>query len=135
MAIRDMPFLPVHADDVKGTVWESLAALKGAASQPHPFTVDSPGQGENPTLAAQEVRTITFHGSGEILLFNIDLPSGVTISLVLDGAPTFYSHGNEAGVLRWERGMSPFRFTSSLQAVLTNTTGAGQPYTLHASGA
>jgi hypothetical protein len=131
--IRDPPFIAVTEEDVKGTVWESLAALKGQGA--HPFTVDSPAQGENPTLAASERRTIPFSGSGEVLLFNIDLPVGVTLALVLDGATRFFSYGNEAGALRWERGTSPFRFQVSLQVVITNTTGVSASYTVHASGA
>jgi hypothetical protein len=63
------------------------------------------------------------------------LPAGVTLALSLDGVVKRYSHGNEAGVLRWEYGKSPLRFTNSLEVVVTNTTGVGQTYRLHMSGA
>jgi hypothetical protein len=121
-------------EDVKGTIWESLTALKGG-DQAHPFSVDSPTQDEPSQLFAGQTRRITYRGSGQVMLYNIDLPSGVTLALLLDGVTKRYSHGNEAGVLRWEYGKSPLRFTNSLEVVITNTTGVGQTYRLHVSGA
>lgn len=135
MAIREPVPPPVTIDDIKGTVWEGLAQLKGPVQLKRPFQIDSPGQNENPQLYAGEVRTITYKGSGELLLFNIDLPLGVTLELRLDGSTRKFSHGNESGVLRWDAGESPFRFQSSLEIVVINTTGAGQRYKTFVSGA
>ncbi len=135
MAIREPVPRPVTLDDIKGTVWEGLAQLKGPVQLKRPFQLDSPGQNENPQLFATEKRVITYKGSGEILLFNIDLPIGVTLEMSLDGAVRKYSHGNESGVLRWAAGESPFRFQSSLELVITNTTGAGARYKAFVSGA
>ena len=125
---------PLKLEDVQGTIWEGLAALKGG-DQIHPFSLDSPGQDETPQLVAGEVRRITYRGSGQVMLYNIDLPVGVTLALNLDGGTRRFSHGNEAGVLRWDFGKSPLRFTSSLEIVITNTTGVGQTYRVHVSGA
>lgn len=134
MAVREPIPPPVAAEDIKGTIWEGLAQLRGPAAAKRPFQVDSPGENENPQLYAGEKRVITYKGSGELLLFNIDLPIGVTLSMSLDGAVRKYSHGNEAGVLRWNAGESPFRFSSTLELIVTNTTGAGQMFKLHVSG-
>lgn len=135
MAIREPLPKPVTLDDIKGTVWEGLAQLKGSVQLKRPFQIDSPGQNENPQLYAGEVRTITYKGSGELLLFNIDLPLGVTLEMRLDGSVRKYSHGNESGVLRWASGESPYKFQSSLELIVTNTTGAGQRYKVYVSGA
>jgi hypothetical protein len=127
---RDPPALTL--EDVKGSVWERLASLKGGG--PHPFALDSPTQDEAAQLVAGEIRRITYRGSGEVLLYNIDLPAGVTLALYLDGAPKKSSHGNEAGTLRWSPGTSPLRFTGSLEIVVANTTAAGASYRVHISG-
>ena len=132
--IFDVNPRPLTHEDVEGTVWERLASLRGE-SQLHPFSIDGPGQDENPQLYGGEVRRIAYQGQGEVLLYNIDLPVGVTLALSLDGVVKRFSHGNEAGVLRWQHGQSPLRFTNSLQIVITNTTGAGQTYRVHVSGA
>jgi hypothetical protein len=134
MALYEADPKPLALEDVKGTIWEGLASLKGG-EQIHPFSVDSPTQDEPAQLVAGQVRRITHRGSGQVMLYNIDLPAGVTLALILDGATKRYSHGNEAGVLRWEYGKSPLRFTNSLELVVTNTTGTGQTYRLHVSGA
>lgn len=134
MAIFEPNTKPLELGDVKGTIWEGLAALKGG-EQAHPYSVDSPTQDESPQLVANQSRRIVYRGSGQVTLYNIDLPAGVTLALLLDGVTKRYSHGNEAGVLRWEYGKSPLRFTNSLEAVITNTTGVGQTYRLHISGA
>lgn len=134
MALFEANPKPLTQEDVKGSIWESLTALKGG-EQAHPFTVDSPGQDEASQLVANEARRITYRGSGQVLLYNIDLPTGVTLALSLDGVVKRYSHGNEAGVLRWEYGKSPLRFTNSLELLVTNTTGVGQTYRIHVSGA
>ena len=134
MTLYDSNPKPLTLEDVKGTVWEKLASLQGGASI-NPFSLDSPGQDEAPQLFAGEVRRITYRGVGQVMLYNLDLPAGVTLALSLDGVVKRYSHGNEAGVLRWEYGKSPLRFTNSLEVVVTNTTGVGQTYRLHISGA
>ncbi len=120
-------------EELAGTVWEGIADLAGDGA--HPFQIDSPGANDNPQLFAGERRVLTYRGSGEILLYNIHLPPGVTLSLSLDGSVKRYSHGDEAGVLRWTRKESPLRFSDSLEAVVTNTTETGQRYKLHISGA
>jgi hypothetical protein len=120
--------------DVEGTIWAQLAKLQGG-DPPHPFTLDSPAQDEPDQLVANQVRKITYRGSGRVMLYNIDLPTGVTLVLALDGVPKRWSHGNEAGVLRWEFATSPLRFTNSLEILVTNTTGVGQTYRVHVSGA
>jgi hypothetical protein len=134
MALFEADPKPLTLDDVKGSIWEGLTALK-EGQQVHPFSVDSPTQDEPPMLVAGQSRRITYRGSGQVLLFNIDLPAGVTMALFIDGVTKRFSHGNEAGVLRWEYGKSPLRFTNSLEVVVTNTTGAGQTYKVHVSGA
>ena len=134
MALFDADAKPLTIEDVKGTIWESLASLKGG-EQVHPYAVDSPTQDEPSQLVAGQTRRITYRGSGQVMLYNIDLPAGVTLALALDGVTKRYSHGNEAGVLRWEYGKSPLRFTSTLEVVVTNTTGVGQTYRVHISGA
>ena len=134
MALFDAIAKPLTAEDVKGTIWESLASLKGG-EQAHPFAIDSPTQDEPPMLVAGQTRRIAYRGSGQVMLYNIDMPAGVTMALVLDGVTKRYSHGSEAGVLRWEFGKSPLRFTSQLEVVVTNTTAAGQTYRVHVSGA
>lgn len=120
--------------DVAGTIWETLAALQGG-DQVHPFSLDSPAQDESDQLVANQTRLISYRGSGQVLLYNLDLPTGVTLSLSLDGSVKRFSHGNEAGVLRWEYGKSPLKFTNSLEIQVTNTTGVGQTYRVHVSGA
>ena len=135
MAIREVRPRAVTAEELEGTVWENIAALAGDGDRRNPFQVDSPTENENPQLTAGEKRVLTYKGSGQILLFNIDLPAGVTLSLALDGSVRRYSHGNESGVLRWSYGESPLRFTNSLEAVIHNTTASGQRYKLHVSGA
>jgi hypothetical protein len=125
---------PLTKKDVEGTIWEHLTVLQGGA-QLHPFALDSPAQEESNQLVANQVRIITYRGQGQVLLYNIDLPAGVTLALVLDGVVKRFSHGNEAGVLRWEHGKSPLRFTNSLDLLLTNTTGTAQTYRVHVSGA
>jgi hypothetical protein len=120
--------------DVEGSIWETLAALQGG-DQAHPFAIDSPAQEEGNQLVAGQTRKLTYRGSGQVLLYNIDLPSGVTLALSLDGTVKRFSHGGEAGVLRWEFGKSPLRFSNSLEIVVTNTTGVGQSYRVHVSGA
>jgi hypothetical protein len=132
VALREVPPAPVKADDLKGTVWESLSNLKGSGL--HPFQIDSPSENESAQLVAGEVRRITYRGSGEVLQFNPDLPIGVTLALVLDGTTRKFSR-SEAGLLRWDPGLSPFRFQSSLELVITNTTGVGQPFHIFLSGA
>jgi hypothetical protein len=134
MALFEADPKPLTIEDVKGTIWEGLASLKGG-EQAHPFSLDSPGQDESSQLVAGQTRRIVYLGSGHVMLYNIDLPSGVTLALLLDGVTKRYSHGSEAGVLRWEYGKSPLRFTNSLEVVVTNTTGVGQTYRLHVSGA
>lgn len=134
MAIIEPRPRAVTADELKGTVWEDIASLAGGDER-RPFQVDSPTETQNPQLTAGEKRVLTYKGRGQILLFNIDLPAGVTLSLALDGSVRRYSHGNEAGVLRWSYGESPLRFTNSLEAVIHNTTATGQRYKLHVSGA
>ncbi len=134
MALFEADAKPLTIEDVKGTIWEGLAALKGT-EQIHPFSVDSPTQDEPSQLVAGQTRRITYRGSGQVMLYNIDLPAGVTLALALDGTTKRYSHGSEAGVLRWEFNKSPLRFTNSLEVVVTNTTGVGQTYRLHVSGA
>ena len=133
MALRETVPPPVTPEDVKGTVWEGLAQLKGAP-QKRPFQVDAPGQFDNPQLYAGEVRVISYKGSGELLLYNIDLPLGVTLTLSLDGTVRRYSPGNESGVLRWSFGESPLKFQSLLEITVTNTTGSGQKFKVHVSG-
>lgn len=135
MALRETRPPPVTLEDIKGTVWEGLANLKGPTISKRPFQIDSPGENDSPQLYATEKRVITYKGSGELLLFNIDLPLGVTLSLSLDGNVRKYSHGNEAGVLRWQSGESPFRFSSTLEITITNTTATGQRYKVYISGA
>lgn len=125
---------PLTKKDVEGSIWETLAALQGEG-QAHPFAVDSPAQEESDQLVSGQSRTITYRGSGQVLLYNIDLPTGVTLALSLDGVVKRFSHGNEAGVLRWEFGKSPLKFTNSLEILVTNTTGSGQTYRVHVSGA
>lgn len=122
------------AEDLEGTVWEGIAALAGP-DQRVPFQIDSPGQAENPQLTAGAKRVVTYRGAGQVLLFNVDLPAGVTLSLSLDGSIRRYSHGNEAGVLRWTYGESPLRFTDRLDVEIHNTTATGQLYKVHVSGA
>src|SRR5688572_6507748 len=117
MTIHEVQPPPLTLEDVQGTVWEGLAALKGGGEQVHPFSLDSPGQDEAPQLYAGEVRRISYRGSGQVMLYNIDLPVGVTLALNLDGGTRRFSHGNEAGVLRWDFGKSPLRFTNSLEIV------------------
>lgn len=133
MALREPVPPPVTAEDIKGTVWEGLAQLTGG-QQKRPFQIDAPGQFDNPQLYATEKRVISYRGSGEILLYNLDLPLGVTLTLALDGNVRKYSPGNEAGVLRWAVGESPLKFQSLLEITLTNTTGTGQKFKLHVSG-
>ena len=134
MAIIEATPRAVTAKDLAGTVWEGIASLAGSDER-RPFQVDSPSANENPQLTAGEKRVLTYKGRGQILLWNIDLPSGVTLSLSLDGSVRRHSHGNEAGVLRWSWGESPLRFTNALEVVIHNTTATGQVYKLHASGA
>lgn len=134
MAIIEGRPRAIKAEELEGTVWENIASLAGGDER-RPFQVDSPSENENPQLTAGEKRVLTYKGRGQILLFNIDLPAGVTLSLALDGSVRRYSHGNEAGVLRWSYGESPLRFTNSLEAVIHNTTASGQAYKLHVSGA
>lgn len=132
MTLHEARAPPLRAEDVKGSVWEGIAGLSDGG---HPFSLDSPGQDESAQLAAGEVRRISYRGSGQVLLFNIDLPTGVTLALDLDGTTKRFSHGNEAGVLRWEFGKSPLRFGAGLEIVVRNTTGVGQTYRVHVSGA
>lgn len=133
--IREPRPRPITPEELAGTVWEKIASLAGDGDRAHPFQLDSPGPAENPQLFAGERRVVTYRGSGEVLLYNIHVPAGVTLSLALDGSVRRYSHGDEAGVLRWLRGQSPLRFTNDLQIVIENTTGTGQPYKVHISGA
>lgn len=132
MAIREPRPAPIRPQDIRGTVWEHIATLSGGRN---PFAFDSPRQGEQPLLAVGEARRVVYRGSGEITLYNVDLPSGVTLNLELDGVSRRYSHGNEAGALRWEQGLSPYRFTSTLEAIITNTTASPQAFRFHVSGA
>jgi hypothetical protein len=131
MTLHDVAPPPLTLKDVQGSVWEKLASLNGGV---HPFALDSPTRDEAAQLVAGEVRRITYRGSGEVLLYNIDLPAGVTLALNLDGGPKRSSPGNEAGTLRWNPGTSPLRFSSILEFVVTNTTGAGAGYRVHISG-
>ena len=132
MTLHEATPARLSLEDVKGTVWERLTALKDGEG--HPFKLASPGRDENPLLAPGEVRRISYRSGGQVLLYNIDLPAGVTLDLVLDGASQEYSPGNEAGTLRWESGTSPLRFTNSLDIILTNTTGVAATYRIHVSG-
>lgn len=132
MTLHEARAPALRAEDVKGSVWEGLAALADSA---HPFALDSPSQDEPVQLVAGEVRRISYRGSGQVLLYNIDLPAGVTLALSLDGVVKRFSHGNEAGVLRWEYGRSPLHFAAGLEILVTNTTGVGQSYHVHVSGA
>jgi hypothetical protein len=133
MVLDDRAPPSINPKAVKGTIWEQFVNLGPTGLRP--FSIDSPTKDESPQLAAGQVRRILFRGSGEVLLYNIDLPTGVTLDLILDGVSKRYSHGNEAGVLRWERGQSTLRFTSLLELVVSNTAGVGQGYRIHVSGA
>jgi hypothetical protein len=132
MTIHDVEPPALNLEDVKGTIWEGIAAL---GDQFHPFSLDSPTQDEAVLLAVGEVRRITYKGSGQVLLYNLDVPSGVTLAVNLDGVTKRFSHGDEAGVLRWEYGKSPMRFTNTLELVITNTTANPQVFRVHVSGA
>lgn len=135
MALEPDVYHRLDPEDAEGTVWAGLAGLQGGGPQRHPFILENPTAGQSTQLAAQEVRRIEYKGSGRILLYNIDLPVGVTMDLILDGASRRFSHGNETGVLRWAYEDTPFVFETSVEVIITNTTGAGQTFRAHLSGA
>lgn len=131
MAIRDRRAPPLADKDLLGTVW----AGRDTSPKPTPFAQDAPTLGDAANLTAGASKTIVVQGAGEVLMLSLDLPSGVTADLRLDGGSRRYSQGNEATTLRFEAGRSPYRFVDRLELVITNTTGVGQPYKAHVSGA
>lgn len=132
MALLERRPVPVKADDLKGSVWEPIVALGGGVP---PFALDAPGEFDSATLPAGASKTLTYNGSGKVLTLNIDLPSGVTLRLSCDGQSRFYSQGNETGIERWTRDTAPYKFDNQIVVVVTNTTGVGQSYLVHLTGA
>ncbi len=132
MAIMERRPRPVTGKELEGSVWGPIAALGG---QVPPFALDAPGEFDNATLAAGETRTLTYAGEGRVLNLNIDVPSGVTLRVSCDGQTRFYSKGNESGIQRWTRETAPYKFGYQLKVEVTNTTGVGQTYLVHISGA
>lgn len=132
MAILEPRPAPVTEKDLRGTVWGPIASLGG---QVPPFALDAPGEFDNANLAAGEVKRMTYSGSGRVLTLNIDLPAGVTLRLSCDGQSRFFSKGNEAGIERWTRDTAPYKFDNQILVEVTNTTGVGQTYLVHITGA